>query len=226
MYNTSSQLTRVILVSCELVLYYHVGLINTTFCYTIGSMKRTILIWVLLLFLGLGIIIWGTYTVSMPKFFPIFTSPVPRLSSLPPRPTLSFVETKKPLPSGNGLIQSDFYETLSKPATCQISGQIKFVSPTTAEHMNAYLTYTGIDSPARLIKWQVTPSENLNIGPNLAASIKLPDGKEMINVVLPEKPIASDYKLTASMTYGRLVNHNVEVYEVKCTGQTEVLLNF
>jgi len=188
-------------------------------------MKKNILFWAFLLLLGLAIVISAGYRQKPNQPASILLQPTVLPS---PTPDLNS-GTKK---ASNNKIQKSpaqnapSYDVLTKPATCQIGGQIKFLSPTIAEHLNTYLIYTGIDSPARLIKWQVAPVDKLEIGPNLTASIKLPDGKELINVVLPEKPIAANYKLTASMTYGRLVKGDVKVYEVQCDGQTEVVLPF
>lgn len=117
------------------------------------------------------------------------------------------------------------YAQLNGPASCQASGDVEFFSPTTARD-SAKLTYAGIDSPARQIKWLVTPDDNLGVGPNLAASLKLPDGNHMVTVTLPSPPKARDYTLTVSMTYGRLVNGAVRVYEVGCSGQVKVKLSY
>lgn len=179
--------------------------------------KKSLLIWTLVLFLGLG-------TVALRKSWRKSNLPMPSLLTISPSPTLSAIPTA--IVPEKGTAETSSILTSEQTAACQIGGQIKFISPTMAEHLNAYLTYTGIDSPARLIKWQVTPNQDLKIGPNLAASLKLPDGRESINIVLPEKPIASNYKLSASMTYGRLINHEVKIFEVQCQGQTKVLLNF
>ena len=192
-------------------------------------MKKNILFWAFLL--GLAVVIWAGYRQKSNQPASILLQPtvLPSLSPTPsPTPDLN-PGTKKA--SNNKTPKSPArnappYDVLTKPATCQIGGQIKFLSPTIAEHLNTYLIFTGIDSPARLFKWHVAPIDRLDVGPNLTASIKLPDGKELINVVLPEKPIAANYKLTASMTYGRLVNGDIKVYEVQCDGQTEVVLPF
>lgn len=179
---------------------------------------------IVLILLFLGLVLATSFLVKHSRKPNSSTGVSQTTTSPTPTPTA----TPKVVSSDqNGVAQLDtIYGKLTKPATCQVGGQIKFVSHNTSEHINSDLIYTGIDSPARLIKWQVTPGDDLKVGPNLAASIALPDGKEMINVVLPEKTKAPEYKLIASMTYGRLVNNDVKVYEVQCKGQTDVLLNF
>ncbi len=188
---------------------------------------KTILFWASLALLVLIGAVWMVRSQSQklnnPSEATASSTPIVTSSKTP---DLTGSDKKStPTPRPTPITADDFYKSL-KPAACQIGGQIKFTSLNNAEHLKADLTYTGIDSPARLIKWQIAPSDDLKIGPNLAASLKLPDGQEHIGVVLPEKPMATRYLLTASMTYGRLVNHDIEVYEIKCQGQTEVLLNF
>lgn len=118
------------------------------------------------------------------------------------------------------------YGQLKRPATCNVGGTVRFKDLGTAEILGARITYTGIDSPARQIKWLIAPSDDLSIGPNIAASLVLPDGSENIIVVLPERPKAKQYRLTASITYGRLEGEGIIVRETGCTGSTKVILNF
>lgn len=136
-------------------------------------------------------------------------------------------EQVEQLVNGNGLSPSSVpYAELTKPATCSVAGEIKFLSDSLSQNLGAELTYTGIDSPARQIKWNVYPSEGLKVGPNLAAPLKLPDGKSQVIVSLPAAPAGKSYTLTSSMTYGRLVDGGVRVYEVACTGSIKVTLDY
>lgn len=118
------------------------------------------------------------------------------------------------------------YSQLTKPATCQISGGINFLSATISESLKAKFAYTGIDSPARQIKWKIIPTDSLRVGPNLAASLKLPDGESPIIVSLPASPISKKYTLSVSMTYGRLEGQGVRIYEANCSGEVIVDLSF
>ncbi len=192
-------------------------------------MKKNTLFWLAALFLTIIVVVGVIYSRShFSSDYSSGSSPNPT-PSLETKPAKSNLPIRQPSasPKPSGLVQSDVpYANLTQPATCQISGKVTFLSHNISQNESADLTYTGIDSPARLIKWQIIPNDALAIGPNLFASIKLPDGKEHIGVVLPERPVASSYKLSASMTYGRLVAGDVKVYEVQCSGQTEVLLNY
>lgn len=118
------------------------------------------------------------------------------------------------------------YDKLTKPATCQIGGVVEFLSADTSTNLNARLIYTGIDSPARQIKWKTQPTDDLRVGPNLTAQLNLPDGQADINVGLPRAVKSKNYSLAASMTYGRLEGQGVKVYEVNCTGIAKVKLDF
>lgn len=123
----------------------------------------------------------------------------------------------------NSKVQPDVdYSLLTKPATCQIAGTIKFLNPTLYENHGNQLTWTGIDSAARQIKWTVSPQDGLKVGPNLINNLKIPNGSSPIDVTLPASPNSKTYTLSASMTYGRLVNGDVKIYEVKCSGSTKV----
>ncbi len=127
---------------------------------------------------------------------------------------------------GGKVVDSSIYAKLTKPATCNVSGAIKFFSQTSAEILKAKIVYTGIDSEARQIKWNVAPKDDLRVGPNLAASLELPDGESAVGVTLPEFPISKNYTLTSSITYGRLVNGEVKIYEATCAGQIGVALSY
>ena len=118
------------------------------------------------------------------------------------------------------------YSQLTKPATCNIQGSINFITPNTAANYGPKISYTGIDSPARQIKWKVTPADDLKVGPNLDVSLKLPDGESPVSVTLPSSPVSKNYSLTVSMTYGRLVGDGIRVYEVDCSGQIKVTLSY
>jgi hypothetical protein len=118
------------------------------------------------------------------------------------------------------------YAKLTKPATCSIGGTVKFVSPSIYQNINNNFKYTGIDSPARQVKWKITPEDDLRIGPNLTAQFTLPDGTTPIGVTLPAQPKAKSYTLTASITYGRQVGDDIKISEAACTGKTTVELAY
>ena len=112
------------------------------------------------------------------------------------------------------------------PATCNIQGSINFFTPTMAANYGPKISYTGIDNPARQINWKVAPADDLKVGPNLDVALKLPDGESPVSVTLPPSPVSKNYSLTVSMTYGRLTNGGVRIYEVNCSGQVKVTLSY
>jgi hypothetical protein len=145
-------------------------------------------------------------------------------------PSVSPLKTSKnpsvspPLNSG-GIQDTVPYSQLTKAAECGIKGNINFVSQSMAQD-NASLNYTGIDSPTRQIYWHISPQDDLKVGPNLVASLKIPDDSSQVIVTLPEYPKAKKYILTTSITYGRQVGQDVKVSTTDCSGQIEVNLNY
>lgn len=115
---------------------------------------------------------------------------------------------------------------LKAPATCSVSGSIDFVSPTIFSSKDAKITWQNVDIQSRQIRWTVTPNDNLAVGPNLFASLPVPNGSETLTVGLPSNPAARTYKLTASVTYGELINGNAVVKEAACSGSTTVRLKY
>lgn len=116
---------------------------------------------------------------------------------------------------------------IKEPATCQIGGEINFSASDSFSSADSRISWQNVDSQGRLIKWRVAPSDNLAIGPNLFANLAVPSGQyHNLTVRLPDRPIAKNYILTASITYGQIIQGDVKVKETDCTGQVKVNLNF
>lgn len=143
-------------------------------------------------------------------------SPSPKLS---PRPTPS---TSLPTPKLSG--SPSLWEQLSGEASCELKGEIKYLTSTIYDNQDALFTYKGVDHPGRLVNWVVSPNDGLSIGPNLFAHLPLPDGESLIGVSLPDSPKYKTYELTTSITYGRLIDGNVKVFTKQCSGKTTVVL--
>lgn len=204
--------------------------------------KRKFIFWSIILAIGAGLILGLGY--SRNKHIPVAQNQQPLASStISPTPTPSTGDLGKPsgkdlqsltpqevekMLNNNGLAVPTTvpYSQLNGPASCRVEGTIKFLSPTIYQDIGAKLTYSGIDSPARQIKWKVSPSEDLRIGPNLMAQLTLPDGSIMVGATLPASPQSKNYKLTASITYGRLIGEGIRVYEVNCSGEVSVVLSY
>lgn len=135
-----------------------------------------------------------------------------------PRPSAPVSSTQEPFLGLNGV---------TSPATCQVGGEVEFTAADSFRSKGSKISWQNIDSRGRLIKWHISPDDKLAVGPNIFESLPLPDGQyENLTVRLPENPIAKNYLLTASVTYGQFVKGNLEVKETNCTGQVKVNLNF
>ena len=135
-----------------------------------------------------------------------------------PRPSVPITATPEPFLGLNGV---------TSPATCQVGGEVEFTSTDSFRSLGSKISWKNIDSRGRLIKWHVSPKDDLAVGPNIFESLPLPDGEyQNLTVRLPENPIAKAYLLTASVTYGQFVKGDLKVKETNCTGQVKVTLNF
>lgn len=141
---------------------------------------------------------------------PVATLPAPSSSS-------SIKTTEEPFSGLNGV---------KAPATCRISGETNFSEQKTYSS-NTKISWQNIDSQGRLINWHISPKDDLAVGPNIFASLTVPNGEyDDPTIRLPEKPISKTYLLTASVTYGQIIQGDVKVKEVSCAGQIKVNLNF
>ncbi|OGN05627.1 MAG: hypothetical protein A2831_00380 [Candidatus Yanofskybacteria bacterium RIFCSPHIGHO2_01_FULL_44_17] len=183
-------------------------------------MNKQITIWVLALAAGIGLIWFFNISRegSREPEVSISASATPVISATPePSPAAS----RKP-------IVSQQPEVINKypPAECTLTGSITFLSPTLYENKDANIIYKNIDSVARHIIWAVSPGENLSVGPNLFASLPLPDGTEDVTVTLPENYTSKNYTLTAKVTYGVIINRDLVIKESSCVGQIPVTVKF
>lgn len=199
--------------------------------------KSKLIFWTVLLVVAVGLITglvygWNKYIKVAQNQLPLIssstsTTPGPSSTDLATKPSGKDLQSLTPeevekLVSGGLSPTGVPYAQLKGPAVCKVEGTIKFLSPTIYQDVGTKLTYSGIDSPARQIKWKVSPPEDLKIGPNLMAQLKLPDGSAAIGATLPSSPQSKSYKLTTSVTYGRLVGGGIKVYEVNCSGEANV----
>ncbi len=115
------------------------------------------------------------------------------------------------------------YKDLPGIASCNLKGTIRYITPQTYNNGDALFTYRGVDHPGRNIFWKVTPSDKLDMGPNIFTQLALPEGTSLLSVTLPEHPVTGRYTVTASMQSGRLVNGNVKVSIIPCTGATTII---
>jgi len=156
-------------------------------------------------------------------------TPIPDISGSPasgsaePTPTgESVVSTPTPNMSPLPLAPADDF------AKCSIGGKLICKEQHLAINEGAQITYTDIDSISRHIKWTIKTDsgEDIGIGPNLFASLPLPDGQENITVVFYDEPEHDNYTLTAKVTYGVQRGLNIHVEEVDCSGKTKVEIDY
>ena len=110
-------------------------------------------------------------------------------------------------------------------ASCKLKGTLQYTDASTYRHEGDLLAYRGVDHESRLIFWKMTPQDDLRVGPNIFDRLSLPDGETMIFVSLPENPVAREYVLTASISYGLLGDDGVlRDYTTQCKGKTTIKL--
>lgn len=181
---------------------------------------KNIFFWGIILLAGLALLVYES--VSRPEILRTPT-PSPTVISTPESsattiPNVQATSTPEKFESFAGL---------KAPASCLVAGEITYLDKQTyAASDNAMITWKNVDSTGRLIKWHIEPSDKLAVGPNLFANLDVPDGSWRLTVGLPTQPVAKEYTLSASITYGQLIKGNVEVKEVACAGTTKVKLNF
>ena len=179
--------------------------------------KKTLIFWGFIVLAGMVLVLYSYFT--RPARYSGSDTPIvsPNVS-LSPSPTTSASPTEE-LFLGLGGIKS--------PATCQVDGEINFSSKNSFISKDSKISWQNVDSQGRLIKWHISPKDDLAIGPNLFGNLIIPNGEYSNPTVrLPENPISKTYLLTASITYGQIIQGNVKVKEVNCTGQVKVNLGF
>lgn len=178
--------------------------------------KKNLFFWGIVALIGAGLVLYG-YFSSAPTLSPETGEIHPTELSGTPIPSPQSTPTEAPFAGLNGI---------KTPATCQVSGEANF-SDSGLYSSNMKLSWQNIDSQGRLIKWRISPKDNLAIGPNLFANLTVPNGEyDNLTIRLPENPISKKYLLAVSVTYGRIIQGDVKIEEVDCAGQIKINLNF
>lgn len=186
--------------------------------------KQNLIFWTSLMLVGVGLVFYR-YFWGLPQGEETTVSGTPEaglMADFTPLPTFQpLVQeslTPEPFLGLNGIKAS---------ATCQVNGEISFFSPDTFSSVNSQISWQNVDSQGRLINWRVDPADSLFVGPNIFANLDVPEGQYgNLTIRLPEEPVAKKYLLTASITYGQIIQGDVKVKEVNCTGQVKVNLDF
>lgn len=169
-------------------------------------MNNRIVFWVIIFAIGVGLIVFSQVFRDKPGTAVNFPSPTPTAS-----PDVS----KIPSPTYSNAIVPNL-----PPATCQISGKIRFIDKDLYETIGAKISYQNIDDVIRQIIWRPNPDDGvLAIGPNLFEQLPIPNGEKAVGAALRENPTSDVYTLTAVVTYGiKLPSGAVEEKEAVCSG--------
>ena len=188
--------------------------------------KKNLIFWGGALLVGAGLIFYSYISAPVkqteqPVDNGVVQSPVSTAtpnSAFSPVPSLTTKPTEEPFIGLRGV---------KAPATCQVGGEINFSDKNTFSSKDLKISWQNIDSQGRLIKWRISPQDGLMIGPNIFANLNIRNGEyESLTVRLPENPISKTYLLTASVTYGQIIQGDVKVKEANCSGQVKVNINF
>ncbi len=197
-------------------------------------MKRNTTFWIIIIIVGVLLFVLGTMDNN--------DNPEPSISPTP-TPATSVAPTTKVDPTAtpdnripfDGFPDQDLvgdsipYDQLPAIASCNLSGgEIVFSSPGVAINYDAYIEYTGVDHPGRLFFWDTSPATDgeLSIGPSIFSDLSLPDGQKNILVVNNTESLAKEYKITASINYGRMVDGWIEMFTAQCTGDITVKFGY
>lgn len=173
------------------------------------SSFQTIL-WLAILVVGIGLIAFSLFTRD---------AKAPGLPSATPTDSFLLQPTSTPA----SLLVSP---AMTKAATCQISGSIKFINDNLYETKGAKIAYQNVDDSIRQIYWKTKPDDRaLAVGPNLFEQLPVPKGEREVGVTLYKNTGVKLYTLTAQVTYGVKRPQGGEIVkEANCTGTISVTL--
>lgn len=146
------------------------------------------------------------------------SSPSPSIS-ISPSASSGIPPSAKPSPNASPTPETPL-------AICRLGGEVVFISPNLYENRDNYLGYENINDTAQVIKWTVTPADDLVLGPNMFSRLALPSGKTLISVTLPAAPKAKTYEATARITYFKVVNGVEQTLETSCSDKTVIRINY
>jgi len=177
-------------------------------------MSNKLILWAILLIVGIGLIISANIFRDTNPGSVSRGTPVPILSPTPSEEQNRGSLISQPSSPNSGEIG----------ATCQLSGEIRFIGENLYETIGAKITYQNVDDPIRQIFWKAEPDDGaLTIGPNLFEDLSLPNGEREIGVILNKAPVSKLYILAAAITYGiRNSNGDIEVRNADCVGAITV----
>ena len=169
--------------------------------------------WIIVLAVGAGLLI------SANIFRDTNPGPITDNSGTAAEPTDSPEPQTSPRPTAKS-------QTFLPPATCQISGEIVFLTKDTYENKRAKIVYQNVDDSIRQIYWKSDPDDGVLVaGPNLFEDLSIPNGERDIGVAFAKEPIAKNYTLTASVTYSLRDAGSIEKKVADCSGKINIDLS-
>ena len=200
-------------------------------------MKRNTIFWIIIIAVGAVLFTLCTLDKNDNPEPSVSPTPTPTLTPTPTpiaktNPTATPDDGRVPFdgfPDQNLVGDPVPYDQLPAVATCSLSGgEIVFFAQGSSINDNAYIKYTGVDHPGRLFFWSTSPENNgeLSIGPSIFSNLILPDGQKNILVVSNTENLAKEYKITASINYGRMIDGWIEMFTAQCTGDITVKFDY
>lgn len=135
---------------------------------------------------------------------------------------------------GGGFIDSfkkkpaDSDTTSTVPPKCQLSGKIVFDGKVFVHAGSEEFTYQDVYDPFDIVRWQVSPSgESVKIGPSGFSGMTPVKGGSYLTVSFDDGEANAkydEYKLTASMDYVAEFEDGARVLNVKCSGETVLVM--
>lgn len=175
-------------------------------------MSNKLILWTIFLIVGIGLIISANIFRD--------TDPRPVVSN----PGATTEPANSPEPRTTPRPTAEPGQASFSPASCQISGEIVFLSGNIYENKGAKIVYQNVDDNIRQIYWKSNPDDGvLVIGPNLFEDLSIPNGERDIGVAFAKEPTDKNYTLAASITYGaKQQNGNIKESVANCSGKINV----
>ena len=173
--------------------------------------KKQTILWLILLAVGASFVFISVFTDKGDEF---------DYTNVTPSPTLT------PSPSATVVVPKKTPVVNQKIASCDVGGEIYFLESNLFEDRGSFINYKNIDSISRLIDWKISPDAQASIGPNMFSGLVVPDGSSSVLISFNEKPSHRNFVLTASVSYGVLINGEMVVKTAQCSGQVKVTIGY
>jgi hypothetical protein len=130
--------------------------------------------------------------------------------------------------SGTGELTPSPRETLPTPSDitplvprCELKGEIIFYrGDNVYSQASGGFLYRDVGDPHSLVRWTITPKEDVAIGPNMFSSLPLPDGEDTTTLLFANGlPEYDTYTIHASIDYPAWDGEKTIIRNVVCGGE-------